>query len=163
MVPGGESPGHALDRLWNFPPIQSETPAGERVLRRFMPDESRSLIVLAPDLETELLMRTGRMSRTGLIAPWGDSFVPEERLPAVRAAVARLREGDRMLVDRRTLDAFAASRGRSLDEVLDGYDPGGALSSLQIVALRGIERRFALRPVHRDRTGYVVVRLERRG
>jgi hypothetical protein len=76
--------------------------------------------------------------------------------------VADLRDGDRMLVDRRTLDAFAASRARTLDEILGGYGPGGALSSLQIVALRQIGRRFTLRPVHRDPTGYLVVRLERR-
>ena len=161
LVPGGPSPGSALARLGDFPPIHAKTAAGERLLHRYMPGEESSLVVLRPDLRTEILLRTRRRDRLGLAYPIGESFVPEERLPRLRRAVRRLRPGTRMLVDREALSAVNESADVPLGELLTSFD--SVLARLQLAGMREITRRFVLRPIYRGEAGYVVMRLERRG
>lgn len=162
VVPGGDSPRAALARLRDFPPLHAGTPAGERLLRRHLPGERSSLVVVTPELRTELLLRTRRSDRLGLAYPLGDSFVSDERLPGVRAAVAQLRGNERMLVNVEALGAVQASGRAPLGEPAS-IRRSAALAPLQLVAMRGITRRFRLVPVHRGPRGYLVVRLMPRG
>jgi hypothetical protein len=164
VLPGGDSSRAAVDRLWHFPPLSPVAPVGERLLDRYMPGERRSVVLVKPDLATEILMRSKRSNRLPLAYPWGDGFVEEERVPGLRETVAELDVGDRLLLDQGTLSALAAGRGhRAGNAPGSGLVPGSAAAPLQLFALRQISDRFRLRPIHRDRSGLIVVQLAPRG
>ncbi len=165
-LPGGKSLRGALDRLWNMPALNSRAPEGERLLERYMPGEQRSLLLLTPDVGTEILIRSGRANTLPIAAPWQDSFVASERLPGLRRAVEELRPGQRMLLDEPARKAFAAFRANpSLDPL--AREPTGAgfelvpveLAPLQTWALKRIGERFDLRTVARGEYGLTVVEL----
>ncbi len=123
VVPGGESLGGALDRLWNPAPIEPRTPQGEALVRRYLPGTSPVPIVAAPDLETEILLRSGRAHGLGLSYATEDSFVPEETLPHVQRAVDELQPGDRLLMQAEALEVLAAYRARpTRDPLTDPVD-----------------------------------------
>ena len=107
-----------------------------------MPGEDASVLMVAPDLATEILLRSGRVDRLLLGDPWETSFVADDELPALRARVDALRPGDRMLMDaagRSTLATLRADPARDpLTELLPDLAP------LQAWALQRIDR--ALRP-----------------
>ena len=56
-----------------------------------MPGEDASLLMVAPDLGTEILLRSGRVDRLLLGDPWETSFVAGDELPALRARRRRAR------------------------------------------------------------------------
>ena len=157
--PGGSGLRAALERLWDFPPISPQTPAGERMLARYLPGEDRSVVLVQPSTLTELLMRSGRSNRLPLANPVEDGFAPEASLPVLRASVhEQLEDGDRLLLDDA---ALAVVREDPDSEVSRRYALGAATTPLQVEVLREIDRRFLLRPrVRRD--GFVVVELEAR-
>jgi hypothetical protein len=157
-APGVKSARDALERLWDFPPIDPRAPEAERLLARHMPWERRPVIVADPELTVETLLRTGRFSRI----PSGDPWVIEQRLPGVRDAVARLGPGELMLTQADAL-ALAARRGRlSASELARAYGVGSPLAPLELAALQEIVRRFRLRPVARGDHGLLVMRLAAR-
>jgi hypothetical protein len=154
-VPGVKSGRAALDRLWHFPPIDARAPEGELLLKRHMPVEGRSAVVAGPDLSVEILMRSGRSNRL----PWGDPWVMEQRLPGLRAAVARLEPGDLLLTNTAALGELVRRRGQSLAELQEGYGGGDPLTPLEVIALREIRRRFRLQVAARGAHGFLVMRL----
>ncbi len=156
-LPRNVSLGAALDRLWDPPPLDATATAGERQLARHMPGERRSIVMVAPDVGTEILVRSGRADRLELGAPWEASFVAEEHLPHLRAAVEGLRPGDRMLMDDGARDLAALFRDRPGVSPLELGPP--RLAPLQRTALRWIEERFRLRPVASELGGFSVVEL----
>ena len=165
VVPGGASTRGALDRLWEFPPFKPTAPAGERLLERYMPGERESLVLAQPDLATEVLVRSGRSNRLPIAYPWGDSFVARERLPGLRDAVASLRAGERLLLDKAALVALARIRtDPAFDPVArvgeDTKLTSSTTAPVQDYALEKINQRFRLRPLHSDRDGFTVVELE---
>ena len=105
VVPGGESLGGALDRLWHPAPIEPRAPQGEALLNRYMPGDGRVPIIVTPDLETEILIRSGRANGLGLSYPTEDSFVTAAD-PAARAA-----GGGRAATRRSAADADRRARG----------------------------------------------------
>jgi hypothetical protein len=150
----------ALDRLWHPPPLNPASPAGERALERHMPGEDESLVMVAPDLATEILLRSGRVDRLLLGDAWEASFVTDEELPELAEAVDELRPGDRMLLDRPARELLAALRA---DPSLDPLDTSvRLLAPLQQWALERIDARFRLRPVAAEEGGFTVVELSRR-
>jgi hypothetical protein len=168
-IPGGKSLPSALHRLWHLPPINGFSEDGTALLERYMPGEDRSLVLVTPDLGIETLLRSQRSNLLPLAAPWQDSFVSAERLPALRSAVAGLRAGRRMLIDAAAAKAFAAFRREpEIDPLRGGVTPAKqslaltlGLSPLQLWALKQIGQRFDLRPIGR-RGGMQVVQLEPR-
>jgi hypothetical protein len=126
-----------------------------------MPGEDASLVMVSPDLGTEILLRSGRADRLGLGDPWEASFAESEELPQVRAAVDTLRPGDRMLLDGPARDVLAKLRAQPGRDVLD--DPLPALAPLQEWALERIDRRYRLQPVATAPGGFTVVALRPRG
>jgi hypothetical protein len=150
----------ALDRLWHPPPLNPASPAGERALERHMPGEDESLVMVAPDLGTEILLRSGRVDRLLLGDAWEASFVTDEELPELAEAVDGLRPGDRMLLDQPARELLAALRA---DPSLDPLDTSvRLLAPLQQWALERIDERFRLRPVAAEEGGFTVVELSRR-
>jgi len=109
-----------------------------------------------PDLETEILIRSGRVDQLPFSDPIEDSFVRSEHLSDLRAAVEELRPGDRMLVDRLALDAFARLKAHPGSLVVTEFTGPGQLAPLQEYVLRQIGERFGLRPLHRDRDFLIV-------
>ena len=158
-LPGGEGLRASLDRLWHPPPLDPRAPVGEALLDRYFPGRERVPILVAPDLGTEILVRSGRTDAFRLTDPWEDSFVPEQRLPGVLEGVRELHRGDLILMDLGSFAAYDALSRRPAGGLLSGITASGSLAPLQQVALQRISRRFALRPVDRDPAGLVVVRL----
>ena len=157
--PGGKSLRDALDRLWHPPPLNPSAPAGERLLDRHQPGSGRALILTLPDLAVEILVRSERGSVLALGDPLEDSFVAAERLPGLRESVAELRAGDRLLIDRPSLRAFAALKARPSLDPLAGIGRSGEPAPLQKWALRAIGERFRLQTLERTAEGLAIVRL----
>lgn len=166
----GQSMRAAIERLWHMPPLRPAAPAGQRLLERYMPSARRSLLVMTPDLETEVLLRSRRGNVLPLAAPWQDSFIAEQRLPALRDAVDELRSGQRMLLDKPARETFATLRATpSFDPLANRCEPGkpvlipADLAPLQTWALQRIGERFDLETIATDSSGLAVVELiERR-
>lgn len=159
--PGGGM-GAALHRLWHPPPIDPRAPAGQRLLDRFIPGR-RALILLptVPDLAVEILMRSGRTSPMFIADPIDDGLVPSVWLPKLRAQVARLRAGQRLLIDRSALKVLADLRAHpAVDPTRNPIDLGDQEDEW---LLRAIDQRFAIRPIHRDPSGLIVAQLAARG
>lgn len=158
-MPGGESLRDSLHRLWNPPALNPASPPGEALVEKYFPDQDRIPIVAVPDVQTEILLRTGRTDQFRLTDAWEDSFVSDQRLPGVEKGVSELRAGDLMLVDKGALAAFTQlKRDGSFNSILR-IAGVGKLAPLQSVALREIAKEFSLRPVERDPSGMTVVRL----
>jgi hypothetical protein len=170
--PGGESARVALDRLWHFPPLSAKAVQGERLLDRFMPGERRSLVLVRQNLDTEILMRSGRANRVDLGDPLDYEFVAEQRVPGVRDTVAALQPGQRLLLDQQALDALRQIRTDPAFDPLHKPNPAidpltrsapvSKISRLQAYALQEINERFRLRPIYRDQQGFVVAELRER-
>jgi hypothetical protein len=160
VIPGGESMRTALHRLWNEPPFDPRAAAGVRLVDRYLPGEGRVPIVVSPDLETEILLRSGRANGLGLSYPTEDSFVPSQNLPRVRSAVDGLRPGDRLILQATALEVVAAYRAQPSRDPLADPVTENTLAPLQEWALKRIGERFRIRVVHRDEQGLVVVALE---
>jgi hypothetical protein len=155
--PRGNSLREALDRLRHPPPLSPRAPDGERLLERFMPGQDRVLILTAPDLGVEILLRSGRANELPFGDPIEDSFVASEYVPRLREAIAGIAPGSRILLDQVALDALATIRSRRPPDGLD-IDVG-SLASLQLRALKGIDERFRFRSIHRDGLGFTVAEL----
>lgn len=149
----------AVSRLWHPPPIDPRAPDGERLLRRYMPGQRRSLVLLpaSPDLATEILMRTGRANTLPLGDPKADSFVPSVWTPILRRSITRLAAGDRLLLDDTARRAFSALVAHPHTDPLVHPLFGG--NPLDEWILQRIGTRFRLRPIVRDRTGYTVAEI----
>ncbi len=164
VVPGGDSMGAALRRLWHLPPVDPRATQGVLLLHRYMPGQRRSLVLIvgAPDLTTEVLLRSRRANLLPLGWPIADSFEPSVRIPGLRRAVARLVPGQRLLIDEMAFQVLAALRARpALDPLTD--NSLGLREPLQAWILVQIARRFELRPISRPAAGLTVVELVPRG
>jgi hypothetical protein len=174
VIPGGSSLNGALHRLWNPPPLDGRATEGEQLLDRFSPGP-RPIVLVDPDLTTEILIRTERTNDLPLGDAWEDSFVPGQRLPGLREAVDEMRPGDRILTEPEALVALARLRRNPEIDPLKAPNkvlyPGvpigilparGELARLQLWALRRIGERFRLRRISRPEGDLVVVELEPR-
>jgi hypothetical protein len=162
-APGGSSLTQALRRLWHPPPLNANSPIGVALLQRYMPAERRSLVMVAPDLGTEILLRSDRVDELFLGDPWEASFVADARLPGLRRQLAKVHSGRRMLMDGRAEKVIAVLKAHpSIDPLDEGGPLASDLAPLQRWALRWIAARFTLRPIHRDSHGFIVVELQRR-
>ncbi len=163
VVPGGPSLRTALHRLWHPPPLDPLAPEGQRLLARFMPGAQRSLVLALDqgDLETEILVRSGR----GNLLPIGDSvaesLVPSARVPVLRSAIAGLRPGQRLLIDQAAESYLHSLRSRPFLDPLATPNPNIG-SGLEEWILGQIARRFAIRTVYDDGHGFIVAQLEPR-
>jgi len=155
--PRGRSFRDAVHRLWHPPPLDPRAASGQQLVEDYMPGRHIPVLV-DPDLGIEILIRSGRANELPFGDPWEDSFVPDERIPELRAAVADLRPGDQLLTDEVALKLLPTLRTPQSSGLFPGAS-AGRLAPLQIWALRWIDRRFKLRPVHRGDGGLVVVRL----
>lgn len=158
--PGGASLGDAYERLLDPPELFPGAAEGELLLARYMPGESRSVVLTAADLSVEILTRSQRASRLPFGDPLEDSFVPDEHLEPLGEAVADLEPGDRVLLDEVALDAFDGYRQEPTRDPLTaqlGREDG--LASLQEWVLKEIGNRFRLRVLARGEDGLVVAEL----
>jgi hypothetical protein len=160
-APGGSSLRGSLERLWDPPPLAPSAPAGERALARHMPGEDASLVMVAPDVGLEILLRSGRVDRLLLGDAWETSFVAADELPALRERVDALEPGTRMLMDAAAEKTLAALRAEPERDPLTS--PGNDLAPLQEWALQRIAARYDLEPVAPAEDGFTVVELRPRG
>ncbi|HSO98724.1 MAG TPA: hypothetical protein VLP43_07210 [Solirubrobacteraceae bacterium] len=158
--PGGGL-GVALRRLWHPPPIDPRAPEGERLVHHYLRGP-RALILLpsAPDLAIEIAMRAQRASPLFVGDPSQDAFVSSVWRPRITAELARLRPGDRALVDDTALHDLLRLRRHGADYVLD-HPLAGHSAQLDWI-LHGLDQRFRLVPIQAAGRGLVVVRFDRR-
>ena len=162
VAPGGPSAGAALHDLWNLRPLDPRAPRGEELLARFVPGQPDVLTLTAPDLELEILLRSGRTNELPLSYPTEDSFAGAQYLPALGRFVADLRPGHRVLTDVDGLRVFEALRAEPSRDPLTRPASGSSLAPLQQWVLQRIGRRFGLQVIHRDEEGLVVAELTAR-
>jgi hypothetical protein len=155
-APGGRSLPDAIDRLVHLPPLAPGTADATRLLDTYMPDEHESVVLTSADTSVETLMRTHRASEIPLSDPWEDSLVPRLHEAEVTSAVAELQPGRRILIDSAARDALRTGQESSASLVPTG------ITSLQLLALREIDRRFALKTIARSPSGIEVVELRPR-
>jgi len=162
LAPGGESIAQAMDRLWHPPPLDPEAPAGERLLERNLPGQEHSRVLVASDLSIEVLVRAERSNEFPLSDPWEDSFVPAQRIPALRQSIAELEPGDQILVDGPALEALATfRRSPKLDPFALAPETAGVLGTLaplQLYLLKGVAASFDVRKLAED-GGLAIVEL----
>ena len=177
-LPGGRSLTDDFDRLWHPAPVDPRAPEGERLLDRYMPGEDKVVIVVAPALGTEILMRSGRSNRLAFTDPEEDAkYGPlgSDFLPALGRSIDALQPGDRLLLQRSGLEAFRAlktgpPRNVLVDPVGVGETPGVSVNAglapaaeqlipLQQWALQRIGQDFDLEVIRRTPDGFVVARL----
>ena len=123
------------------------------MLDRFMPGQRRVLILVSSNLQNEILIRSGRASALPFDDPFEDAFVGTPSVSTMRRAVAELRPGDRLLLQRTGLRILAAFKSQPSGNVF-GRLPEfpDALTVEQAWILRRIGERFrAWR--HRPRPG----------
>ncbi len=90
----------AIHRLSHPPPIDPRAPEAQALLDRYVPGRQALIVLPAyPDLTIETLMRSGRSSPLYIGDPVDDSLVPSDWKAKLSAQVARLRPGQRLLVD----------------------------------------------------------------
>jgi hypothetical protein len=160
VVPGGPPLSGALHRLWHPPALNPLAPVGQRLLARYMPQESRSLVftIGAPDLGTEILIRSRRGNRLPLGDPIEDSIVPVSRLAALRHAVGGLHPGERLLINQAAESYVRAFRAHRISDPLRAVDPEAG-TALEQWVLERIAERFNLRTVKTGPAGFVVATL----
>jgi hypothetical protein len=162
VLPGGGTLSAGLDALWHPPPIDPNAPEGERLVDKYMPDESRVTILVSPDLATEILLRSGRSNQLAFSYPLEDSFADSRTIPALGRSVAELESGDRILIQRGGLKAFRVLRAQPPSDGFPEPVPGSSLIPVQEWVLQRIAERFKLRILHRDDQGFVVATLRAR-
>jgi hypothetical protein len=168
VVPGARSLDAAIQRLRHPPALDPRAPRGELLLDRYLPGARRVVSIVAPDLETEILIRSGRANALALGYALEDSFVPSQSLPGLRRTLDELEPGDRLLMQTaglRALKVYETQPARDPlsdplhQEALAPVKPGERLAPLQEWALKWIGRRYTLRVIHRDERGFVVASL----
>jgi hypothetical protein len=152
----------ALTRLWRPPPIDPRAPGGEALLDRYAPAQ-RALVLLpdAPDLGTEILIRSHRANRLSIGDPKADAFVDASIWTGkLTRQLDQLRPGDRFLTDRAGLAIAAALRARPLSYPLaHPFDTDNPQTEW---ILQRLARRYGLAVIHADRAGLIIVALQRR-
>ena len=148
-----------LHRLVHPPPIDPRAPVAVRLLDRYVPGH-RALIVLPvdPDLGVEILMRADRTNSMFIADPVDDGLVPSLWLHKLTDEVARLRAGQRLLINDGTLLVLAGLRAHpEIDPSAHPIDGGNP--ELEWLA-RQIDRRFVIKPIARARDGLIVAELQ---
>lgn len=161
-TPGGSSLRGGINRLWQMPPVVPGSDEGRRLIETYMPGEQQTAVLVAPDLDLDILVRSGRSNSLTITDAKEASWVTGPHLPGVEQAVADLEPGDRILVDEGALLAAAKLR-REPD--LDRFDLAGqvGLATIQVEAIAMISERFDLNTVAGGSNGLTVVELEARG
>jgi hypothetical protein len=159
--PGGHGLRADVRRLWHIPALDPRSPEGVRLVRTYMPGRRHVLMLVSPDLGIEILMRSGTANELPLGDPIEESFVASSRIPVLRDAIARLRPGGRMLLDQVTWGALLELRRHPSADPLEQF-ANTLQAPLQAWILQRLDRSFRLRPIYRDRQGFVVVQLDPR-
>jgi hypothetical protein len=161
LVPGGQSLPASMKNLWNLPPLDSGTEAGERLIARYFPANRPVPVVIEPEQEEELLFRTDRTTPLAFSEPYEDSFAGSAFLNKLGSRVDSLTPGSRLLLSEasfRVLRALRADLGRDpiTDPIVMQKHP---LTVPQQWVLARIAQRFSWRVLTRDPAGFVVLAL----
>jgi hypothetical protein len=159
--PGGHGLRADIRRLWHPPPIDPRAPDGEALLARFMPGQSLVLVVVSPDLGTEILMRSKRGNLLPIGDPIEESFVIQRRLPDLRKGLSKVHAGQRVLMDAGTWAVLQSIRAHPGVDALKQYF-GTSDTSIEAWVLQQLDNRFHIRPIQIDRSGFVVAQLDPR-
>jgi len=160
-LPGGESLSDGFHRLWNPPEFTAGAIDGEELIAGYLPDGEEVPVLTRPDLDVEILVRSGRSNSLGITDTKEMSWVPGPHRETIDDAVDALQPGDLMVVDNETIAGFSAvTEGSGTNEL--GYVPGVELEPVQVRALERIAERFRFDVVERRPSGVTVVKLKPR-
>jgi hypothetical protein len=151
VVPGGESLHAAFHSLWNPPALDDRSEHGVRLLDRYAPGQSVTPMLVSSTPGVEIALRSGRANALPFSDPLEDGFANLPTRGWIRASVAGIRPGERLLTQGVALRVLAAiRRDPHRDLRTDPVDLGGALTAQQEGALQDVANRFRLRVLHRD-------------
>jgi hypothetical protein len=140
------SPSTLVDRvrfLARRPAVDPRAPEAALLLRALDPGASRSLVLVDPELTTEVLLRAGRGNALPIATPFEDVAL-KSGLQRVLSAVPRLGSGTTMLTNASYLAAPL------------GSDPNAGLTEW---AFWDVRRYFVLQTLARTPDGLVLLRL----
>jgi hypothetical protein len=144
----------ALHRLRHPPAIDPRTPVGIQLLDRYVPGRKVMILVPAlPDLGIEIEMRSHRSNLLPIGDPAEDGLVGSVWLPRIRSALAKVRPGQRILIDQPTLKVIRDLRNPAVDPLRSTVDGGG--TEVEWI-LRYLDRRFRIRPLYRAPDGLII-------
>jgi hypothetical protein len=153
VAPGGRSLTADLARVWDSPPMDPRSQAGERLVREHFHEPGPALVIAEADLAQEILAGTGRGNALPLGMALEDELLFERAVRRVRQATDELSPGTMMLLQR---DAFTDVPPQvGVISVIGGP----RLSRVQLAAADAIASRFELEPVAKGAEGFEVVRL----
>ncbi|MBK5110610.1 MAG: hypothetical protein JJE10_04495 [Thermoleophilia bacterium] len=162
-VPGGRSLPDALDRVWDPPPVRPASLVGQKLIEKYFPGQDAVPVLAFPNLDLEMLVRSGRYNRLGITDGNEQSWVPGPHLDEIRRKVDGLEAGDRMVVDSRAKAAYEVIRNdpaAALEDPDPAVDASGGLQRTQVITMAWIAQRFTLRTVATGPEGISVVELE---
>jgi hypothetical protein len=159
-LPGGKSLGDGFHRLWHPPELKAGAEQGAALLARYLPGQDASPVITVPDLDNNILTLAGRANSLGITDAKEQSWVEGPHVKPVEQAAARLKAGDRVLVDTAALRAYR-DLVRNPDADREQITAETEIADIQLILLEQIARRFRLRPVA-GKDGLFVVELEPR-
>ena len=159
-LPGGKSLSEGFHRLWHPPELKAGADQGAKLLDRYLPGQKASPVLTVPDLDNNILTLAGRANSLGITDAKEQSWVEEPHVKPVEDAAAKLKAGDRMLLDEPALEAYRElARNPDADRAAITLDT--QIADIQLIILSDLAKRFRLMPIARD-GGLVVVELEPR-
>jgi hypothetical protein len=159
-VPGGKSLGDGFHRLWHPPELKAGADQGAALLNRYLPGQDASPVITVPDLDNNILTLSGRANSLGITDAKEQSWVEGPHVKPIEQAAARLKAGDRMLVDTAAIRAYR-DLVRNPDADREQITADTEIADIQLILLERIAERFRLRPIA-GRDGLFVVELEPR-
>ena len=158
-LPGGATPGERWQRLKHPPELVPGAEEGRRLIEEHFPEGGEAAVVTAPDLDVNILVRSGRANALGITDSKEASWVPGPHLEELTRRVDGFEPGRLMLVDAAALEAWRALRADPDADAARIAEEAG-ITSIGVEALRLIAERFRLVTVERGADGLAVVRLE---
>ncbi|MDQ2701026.1 MAG: hypothetical protein M3Y23_06830, partial [Actinomycetota bacterium] len=161
VIPGGPSLASGFDRLWNPPEFKPGAIEGERLVNENMPDQEEIAVIAEPDLDVEIVTRTGKPNALGITDAKEMSWVFSPHREQVDKLSGELAPGDLILLDPEAIRAFRYIEANpEAAPLFEGLDSSMELVQRRI--LNQIAERFTLVKVDSGETGLTVFRLQPR-
>ena len=147
---GSPSLPASVQALWRNPVMDPRAPEGVQLLKRYLPGQERSLVLMEPDITTEILVSAQRGNVLPISHAPMDEIGPGSAERSRQAALA-IKPGTRMLF----APPLPAESKSPLGGEADYTEP-------QLAAYDVLRQRFRFRTVAKSASGFSVVELQPR-
>lgn len=116
------------------------------------------MVITMPGLGSEVLVRSKRIQLLPIADPVEQSFIAPHGFGTIQRSLAKLRPGQRILMDGTTWSMLQTIRAHpGLDPLKAFYGSFG--TTLQGWLLQQLDKRFTIKPIYRDPVGFIVAEL----